>query len=195
MPCVPRYVPFRLQNRKGGTPRNFEMKRLFRNACSERSKRSEKERDKRSLHGAPGPCSQVRPFLLAELQRDAPRDFDMKRLIRNAFSERPILGRQRLDEQSGGRPDPICMNTPPIGMTFRNYTRNPNSPQTRQKYEQKSDKIGKTSRNQQFSAIFLFIFLPCMWGVAKRFPRHTPPISMIPFWWCIGDGSAGILPI
>ena len=75
---------------KRNTPRNFEMKRLFRNAFSERSKRSEKERDERSLLGVPGPCSQVRPFLLAELKRDTPRNFDMKRLIRNAFSERPI---------------------------------------------------------------------------------------------------------
>ena len=32
-------------------PRNFEIKRLFRNAFSERSKRSEKECDERSLHG------------------------------------------------------------------------------------------------------------------------------------------------
>ena len=38
---------------KRDTPRNFEMKRLFRNAFSERSKRSEKERDKRSLHTWP----------------------------------------------------------------------------------------------------------------------------------------------
>ena len=60
------------------------MKRLFRNAFS----RSEKERDERSLHVVPGPCSQVRPFLL---KRDTPRNFDMKRLIRNAFSERPKL--------------------------------------------------------------------------------------------------------
>ena len=55
--------------------------------CSKKC--SEKERDERSLHGVPGPCSQVCPFLLAELQRDTPRNFDMKRLIRNAFSERP----------------------------------------------------------------------------------------------------------
>ena len=68
------------------------MKRLFRNAFSERSKRSEKERDERSLHGVPAPCSQIRPFLLAELKRDTPRNFDMKRLIRNAFSERPKKG-------------------------------------------------------------------------------------------------------
>ena len=74
---------------KRNTPTNFETKRLFRNAFSERSKRSEKERDERSLHGVPGPCSQVRPFLLAELKRDTPRNFDMKGLIRNAFSERP----------------------------------------------------------------------------------------------------------
>ena len=76
---------------KRNTPRNFEIKRLFRNAFSERSKCSEKERDERSLHGVPGQCSQVRPLLLAELKRDTPRNFDMKRLIRNAFSERPIL--------------------------------------------------------------------------------------------------------
>ena len=30
-------------------------------------------------------------LLLAELKRDTPRNFDMKRLIRNAFYERPIL--------------------------------------------------------------------------------------------------------
>ena len=65
------------------------MKRLFRNAFSEHLERSEKERDERSLLGVPGPCSQARPFLLAELKRDTPRNFDMKRLIRNAFSERP----------------------------------------------------------------------------------------------------------
>ena len=74
---------------KGDTPRNFEMKRLFRNAFSERLERSEKERDERRLHRVPGPCSQVRPFSLAQLKRDTPRNFDMKRLIRNAFSERP----------------------------------------------------------------------------------------------------------
>ena len=77
------------QNRN--TLRNFEMKRLFRNAFSELSKRSEKEHDERSLHGVPGPCSQARPFLLAELKRDTPRNFDMKRLIQHAFSERPIF--------------------------------------------------------------------------------------------------------
>ena len=49
---------------KRDTPRNFEMKRLFRNAFFERSKRSDKERDKRSLLGVAGPCSQVRPFYL-----------------------------------------------------------------------------------------------------------------------------------
>ena len=62
-----------------------------------RSKRSEKERDERSLNEVPGPCSQVHPFLLAELKRDTPRNFTMKRLIRNAFSERPKL-------RSGGCP-------------------------------------------------------------------------------------------
>ena len=46
--------------------------RLFRNAFSERSKRSEKERDERSLHRVPAPCSQVRPFLLAELFKGYP---------------------------------------------------------------------------------------------------------------------------
>ena len=75
---------------KRNTPRNFEIKRFFRNAFSERSKRSEKERDERSLDGVPGPCSPVRPFLLAELKRDTPGNFYMKRLIRNAFSERPM---------------------------------------------------------------------------------------------------------
>ena len=66
---------------KRDTPRNFEMKRLFRTLLE----RSERERvtEKRSLHEAPGPCSQVRPFVLAELKRDTPRkNFDMKRLIR-----------------------------------------------------------------------------------------------------------------
>ena len=77
---------------KRDTPRNFEMKRLFRNAFSERSKRSEKERDERSLLGVPGPCSQVHPFLLAELKRDTHRNFEMKRLFQNAFSERPMIG-------------------------------------------------------------------------------------------------------
>ena len=69
---------------KRNTLRNFEMKRLFRNAT-----RSEKERDERSLHGVPCPCSQVCPFLLAELKRDTPRNFDMKRRIRNAFFRTP----------------------------------------------------------------------------------------------------------
>ena len=71
------------------TPRNFDMKRLFRNAFSERSKRSEKERDGTSLYRVPGPCSQVRPFSLAELKKDTPTNFAMKRPIRNAFSEHP----------------------------------------------------------------------------------------------------------
>ena len=53
---------------KTDTPKNFEMKRLFRNAFSERSERSEKEHDRRSLLGVPGPCSQARPFLFAELK-------------------------------------------------------------------------------------------------------------------------------
>ena len=43
------------------------------NAISERCKRSEKERDKRSLHRVLGPCSQARPFLLAEPTRDTPK--------------------------------------------------------------------------------------------------------------------------
>ena len=34
MTCVPRYVPFASETEKG-YPRNFEMKRLFRNAFSE----------------------------------------------------------------------------------------------------------------------------------------------------------------
>ena len=85
---------------KRDTPRNFEMKRLFRNDFSEHSKRSEKERDKRSLHGVPGPCSQIRPFLLAELKRDTPKNFDMKRLIRNAFSERPTVATSKLDNRA-----------------------------------------------------------------------------------------------
>ena len=91
---------------KRDTPRNFKMKRLFRNAFSERSKRSEKERDERSLLGVPGPCSQVRPFLLAELKRDTPRNFDMKRLIRNAFSERPNLVPPQNSPQTPSRPLP-----------------------------------------------------------------------------------------
>ena len=53
------------------------------------------ERDERSLHKVPGPCSQVRPFLLAELKNDTPRNLDMKCLIRNAFSERPKKGTAR----------------------------------------------------------------------------------------------------
>ena len=69
---------------KRNTLRNFEMKRLFRNAFSERSKRSEKERDERSLHGAPGPCSQARPLLLAELKRDTPRNFHPKDRLRTS---------------------------------------------------------------------------------------------------------------
>ena len=75
VPCVPRYVPFCLRKRKG-TPQGTSRK----NAFSERSKRSEKERDERSLDGVPGPCSQVRPFLLAELKRDTPGNFYMNRV-------------------------------------------------------------------------------------------------------------------
>ena len=59
-------------------PKELRDKGLFRNAFSERSKRLEKEHAERSLRGAPGPCSQVRPFLLAELTRDAPRNFDLR---------------------------------------------------------------------------------------------------------------------
>ena len=50
------------------TPRNFDMKRLFRNAFSQHSKRSEKECEERSSHRVPGPCSQAHPFLLAEVK-------------------------------------------------------------------------------------------------------------------------------
>ena len=91
-PTHPRLHTFLPPKQKRDTPRNFEMKRLFRNAFSERSKRSEKERDERSLHRVSGPCFQVRPFLLAELKKDTPRNFDMKRLIRNAFSELRMKG-------------------------------------------------------------------------------------------------------
>ena len=49
---------------KRNTPRNFGMKRLFRNALSKQSKRSEKECDGRSLHRVPGPCSRHVPFYL-----------------------------------------------------------------------------------------------------------------------------------
>ena len=53
---------------------------VFRNAFSELSKRSEKECDERSLHRVPGPCSQARSFLLAELTNATPSNLDMKRL-------------------------------------------------------------------------------------------------------------------
>ena len=52
----------------------------------------------------------------------------------------------------------------------------PTSP-TRQKYEQKCNKIClkslKKRENRQFSAIFLFIFLPCRWGLesSKTIPQ------------------------
>ena len=77
-----------IQNRKGtfqgtSTPNVFlsersNLKRLF-------LERSDKECDERSLHRAPGSCSQVRPFSLAEPKKDTPRNFCMKPLIRNAF--------------------------------------------------------------------------------------------------------------
>ena len=79
---------------KRDTPRNFEMKRLFRNAFSQRSKRSEKEREERSLHRVPGPCSQVHPFSLAQLKRDTPRNFDMNREHTNeGVQQRTLLRR------------------------------------------------------------------------------------------------------
>ena len=84
VPCVPRYVPLCLRNRKGTTQGASR-----KTTVSERSKRSGKERDGRSLHRVHGPFSQARPFLLAELKRYIPWNFDMKRLIWNAFSERP----------------------------------------------------------------------------------------------------------
>ena len=46
------------------------------------------------------------------------------------------------------------------------------TPNTRQKYEQTSDDYGqycwKTRENRQFAAMFLFMFLPCMWGLGFR---------------------------
>ena len=57
VPCVSRYVRFLPPKQERDTRRNFGMKRLFRDAFSERSKRSEKERDERNLHGVPGSCS------------------------------------------------------------------------------------------------------------------------------------------
>ena len=43
------------------------------------------ERDERSLHGVPGPCSQVRPFLLAELKGALSGKPYPESLIRKAF--------------------------------------------------------------------------------------------------------------
>ena len=51
-----------------GTDKEHPKERLFRNAFLECSKGSEKERDERSLHGVPGPCSQVRPSYLQSPQ-------------------------------------------------------------------------------------------------------------------------------
>ena len=84
-------------------PRNLGMKRLFRNAFSDYSKRWEKECDGRSLHGVPGPCSRVRPFFTCRTQRRIPQNFDMKRLIQKASSEHPILAKPRRGRSRTGR--------------------------------------------------------------------------------------------
>ena len=62
-------------------PKELRHKAPFRNAFSERCKRSDKERDERSLHRVTGPCSQSRPFLLPEPKGKpgkTPRNFDMR---------------------------------------------------------------------------------------------------------------------
>ena len=59
------------------TPENFDTKCLFQMPCP----------NGRSFHKVPGPCS--RELLLAELRKDNPRNFDLKRLVQNAFAEHP----------------------------------------------------------------------------------------------------------
>ena len=69
-----------------------------------------------------------------------------------------------------------CQNPPSRG-SKQKYASDPRPPHTRQKYEQTSGQnmTPNALKQGQFGslgAIFLFIFLPCMWGlgVAKRIP-------------------------
>ena len=170
--------------RTKGSPGNFDMKRLFRNTFSEHSKRSEKERDERSLHAVPGPCSQVRPFLLAELKRDTPRNFNMKRLIRNAFSERPTLNvefRVFRFRGFGGVLIEVCrkpfcsQETPRIATALASYrVEKPRNPENRRKNRQKMGILYFSPIFPLFFAYFssyfleLGVFLFCSWPTQSQ---------------------------
>ena len=89
MPCVPGYIPFCLRNRKG-TPQGTSAW----NAFSETPFPNTLSVRKRSV--TEGVCTGYQahvpryvPFYLADLKKDAPKNFDMKRLIRTAFAEHP----------------------------------------------------------------------------------------------------------
>ena len=70
----------------------------------------------------------------------------------------------------------MCFST-----EFQKRAGDPRPPHTRQKYEQKSGQnmthnASKQGKLDSFGAIFLFIFLPCMWGwgcqmIPQNFPR------------------------
>ena len=89
MPCVPRSVLVASETEKEN-PEELRDETPFRAFG----------KGERSLHRVPGPCSQVRLFLLAELKRDTPRNFNMKRFnIRPFFAQ--ISGRNFLPEIFG----------------------------------------------------------------------------------------------
>ena len=71
------------------TPRNFGIKRLLRDAFSKTEMAFGKGVWRNELHRVPGPCFQARPFLVAEIRKDTPKNFDLKRPIQNAFSKHP----------------------------------------------------------------------------------------------------------
>ena len=63
---------------------------------------------------------------------------------------------------------------------FQKYASDPRPPHTRQKYEQTSGQSMTPNASKQgkfgsLGAIFLFIFLPCMWGLGLQ--KESPILS------------------
>ena len=82
VPCVPRYVPFASETEEEH-PKELGDETPFPIALSVRKRSVTKGVRTGYLAHVP----RYLAFLLADLKRDTPRNFDMKRLIRNAFSE------------------------------------------------------------------------------------------------------------
>ena len=83
--------------------------------------------------------------------------------------------------QRRGEGTPHFHHIEEIGPSIQKCTSDPRSPHTRQKYEQKSGQnmtpdASKQGKLDSFGPIFLFIFLPCMWGLG--FQNDSPSMRL-----------------